>query len=325
MTSRETPEKAQENQFFRGQQRLRWKDVGALLRRPLVAGGLLMLVLVIVVACLVSRNWQMALNAIVSLVIGVTGSVVAAQIYASVDERLARDQLNCLFALGSKEYIDSWASEMQEFGHYHCEDFYVRVKLTPYQDGLKLFICEITYEYRRDGLSGERRFTFRRNRPEHATHEPMHTPAYLRGLFDWESDERSFPEVPEIAGIYSVSGFTVDSRPLSLHKTDADSEVIFSAQLPNDGAAMARIAFTVTLPIERESVLTLTTEFPTKDMRVELDWQAVEMLIEKPHAQLHFANRTKVNETTHGANVIRWTHTGWVAPKNGVTFVWWQR
>jgi hypothetical protein len=325
ITMIENPPEPAEKPFFESHRRVRWTDLRRALQRPFVWSLLVVPVLTIIGVCLHNKKLDLAVSASVSLVIGIVGSVIAAQIYASLDERIARKQLERLLALAPKAYLDAWASEMQDFGGFYCSDYRIRIKLIPQQEGARLFICQIRYEYVREGLSGERHFTFRRSRLGRKVPEPAHTPAYVRDIFDWENDERSMQTDGDIADLYNVTGVTVENQPLTVRRTAGEDQIVFTAQLPDSGKRRVRIEFTVAFPIEHESILTVYAEFPTSSMSVEFDWDAVGTLIEQPHAQLHFTNQTKVNQTTHGERTLKWTHDGWVTPKNGVTFVWWQR
>jgi hypothetical protein len=319
-------------EIFKPAEETTFRDVLGLFEKRITWLILILLIVSVFGLQVMTKNWEMVLNTVVSLVVGMFGSILASQVYASLDENRARAKLKQLGRLAPAEYLQSWSSEMEDFQGKHCTDYHVRVKLTPIDGQPSILQCRIQYSYRRAVPSGERKFTFRRLRKTHEARSPDHTPTYLKDLFDWESDERNFPAGFDPLPFYGVESFALNDSPHSVIPLSNGSDcVAFTAHLhpaPKHGgqeeALLPKVDFAVRFPIECESVLSIMCEFPTKNMSVELDFDAVQSVIGSPHAQLYFTNQTKVNKTSDSPSALKYVHKEWVTPKNGVTFVWWR-
>ena len=300
------------------------RDLFREFERPLIviaSGGLVIGTLVV---CLVTWKWEYALNAVIGFAVGLAAALLAAHWYRHIDDRPAQEKLYALRSLAPREYLQSIVSELAEFRGQHCENYYARVRLSRYPQSDQLFVCKIHYEYLREVSGGSRQFTFRRIRPNRAAYPPDHTPDYLNDFFDWENDERDFPAADGLEEAYRVDGFAINGQQIDLERHATDTRVTFTARVPTHGT-LVKIEFTVTFPIESESVLTVTNEYPTKNMTVEFDFEDVRSYMREPHAQLLFTNTTKVNKISDSPTSLKYTHQGWVSPKNGVAFVWWRQ
>lgn len=310
--------------LFEGPERLGWRDFFRTLKRPFTGFAALAVVLIVILICFLTRKWDFLINALIGLATGIPAALIATQWYRDLDDRPAQKKLEYFRSLAPPEYLQSLVTQLDEFRGLHCEAYRAAVNLSIHPTYAELFVCRIHYEYIREVQGGTRYITFRRLVRGIKASPPAHTEAYLRDLFDFENDERDFPELESLADAYVVEGFAFDEKSVELvrHQSPDHLRVAFSAELPSLHRAV-KVEFNVKFPVERESVVAILNEYPTKAMTVEFDFEDVQSLI-KPHAQLFFADTTRVNPNIT-ASSWKYVHNEWVLPKNGVVFTWWRQ
>ena len=149
--------------------------------------------------------------------------------------------------------------------------------------------------------------------------------------FYWANDESgAFPQDVVKDNSYKIYDAFIDDEKLE-PEVDSHEEfgkvlMEYKFSLPKgcrcDLTSYHTIKFSVKLPMERESILFLTHEYPTKDTEVTIDYSLVQKQISVYTMAITGAIPVK-QQTITDNGVDCYTHKGWILPKSGYVVSWW--
>lgn len=167
-------------------------------------------------------------------------------------------------------------------------------------------------------------------------------PAYTGGISDtlcsyefyWANDETGFSPANIVSNeSYKIYDALIDDEPLIVTSEAYDDEhgkifIIYKLSLPRnsiiDLSSEHTIKFTVKLPMEYESILFLTHQYPTKNTEVNIDYSIVQDQISVYTMAITGAIPVKQQRRTE-SGLECYTHKGWILPKSGYVVSWWKK
>lgn len=152
--------------------------------------------------------------------------------------------------------------------------------------------------------------------------------------FYWFNDETEFIQNEEykvwrgdykiydcFIGPYKADGIKVEESECSIGQ-----ELVYTINLPKDIKLNLKdellIRFTVSFPMEKESILFLTHEFPTKDTEVVIDSSEVMDYINLYTMPVTGAMQVQKQMSMEDGKEF-YSYEGWMLPKSGYVVSWW--
>jgi hypothetical protein len=145
--------------------------------------------------------------------------------------------------------------------------------------------------------------------------------------FVWQQDERTMPAGIITESDYSIEGAYVGDNPCEIQRIDDEDKITFVFNVPSgiDTSGLQSLEYRVKLPFEKESVLSLTHDFPTLNATVSFDWREVSEEIDTYVLTMAGIQDNPIPWDTDDKFVIKYKYRGWLNPQNGYVFVWWER
>ena len=149
--------------------------------------------------------------------------------------------------------------------------------------------------------------------------------------FYWANDETGgFPPNVVSNDSYRIYDVFIDDEKLEKKMIITNENGIVSIEyefsLPTNSSCDLNkyhlLRFSVRLPMECESILFLTHEYPTKDTEVTIDYSYLQNDISVYTMAITGAIPVK-NQAITDNGVDRYTHKGWLLPKSGYVVSWW--
>ena len=263
----------------------------------------------------------------VQLVAGVLAAGVFAHFYISEEN----EKLQRLRRVGEPALVEDI---LQDLGHYegvYCEDFTLRARL--YRHPTKAYLlCTVRHDYKISRLKLPLRAIFNRRTAEVGTiaEFPAIENEVMQNFFVWNNDETQYTDKPD-EGDYRIVNVTIGGTKCALSKevnsTKGGSTIRYTAsinELPEDGG-MIGVTYDVTFPMENESILSLTAEFPSHRGEFAFDYTALGK--EKGFSIYPIANiglkKNPLEYPSNGTDEIRFKHDSWLLPKDCVVVAWW--
>lgn len=266
------------------------------------------------------------LNQFVQRVGGLLTSIVAGLLFAYFYKKEENAQLEAIRGVGQKDLIEEVLREVAHYEGIYCEDHHMRAYLVPHPDKNDYFRCRISHSYKKSKVGRVIEFAFYRitknSKPEDRL--PAIADEALVREYVWFNDERDFPVEPN-EDDYDVRSVLVGSIKYELQKKRVGEHIFFSCELPEPPEPFTPIRFDVTVPIERESILTLTSEFPSRGVEVEFEWKDVQNAAPgiTVHPVFKLGLKTSPTELRHQETNLHVIHPGWALPKDSCVFSWW--
>jgi hypothetical protein len=256
---------------------------------------------------------------------GVVTSILAGMIFAFIYQRKENEKLDAIRSVGQQDLIEEVLNEVAHYQGIYCENHSMDARLIPHPGNKDFYLCIITHDYKKSRLSKELNFVFYRMNANTRPNEiPDIADEALIREFVWYNDESDFA-LPPTEADYKIEGLYVDGKSYLLQKRMHGDHIFFHCELPHAYQKLTHIRFDVTVPIEKESILVLTSEFPSKRMKVVFRWNDVlrdaPNLTVFPTKKLGLKTSPTQLPNNHGSYEIN--HYSWALPKDSCIFTWW--
>ena len=276
-------------------------------------------------------NWAKDTRFFLETTFMIVTNILAAMIFARFYSKKESNRVSAIKDLSQPDFMKEVLMDIAHYKGIYCEDHDVYVKLRRQSNNCNILICELTYKYKKSLINKDVNFTIYRITKE-TDHQkiPLIADECLKNEFVWYNDETDFDGIvdeTENASKYTVSDLVIDGKPITnLPRFENNSKdiITYSYTLEKEPKSMSLITFKVTLPIEFESAITITAEFPSNRGEIVFDYSEI-----KNDIALASFSRTgiKSNPVDFGdKNGIRkFQHNGWLLPKDGYVFSWWKK
>lgn len=257
---------------------------------------------------------------------GIVTSILAGMLFAYLYQRKENGKLDVIRSVGRHDLIEEVLREVAHYQGVYCEDHSMDVRLMPHPSNNAYYLCAITHDYKKSRLRKELEFVFYRTTADSEANEilPEIADEALIREFVWYNDEKDFASSPN-AGDYGVGALYVDGKPYTLKKRVQGNHLFYYCELPSAFDKLTRVRFDVTVPIEKESILSLTSEFPSKGVKVVFRWN--DLAADAPaltvFPTIKLGLKTSPAQITHHPSSHEVTHHGWALPKDSCIFAWW--
>jgi hypothetical protein len=275
-----------------------------------------------------AETWKFFSNTVVSLM----ASLIAAIVYTSMQNRGTERRLTLIRSLADRTLLQSLLSDLYHFQRRHLENYNVSLELRK-SSNPDILICQISYSYTViNKVNPSLLFRFHRIRTEKEAEEVRERTrsiaadaAYYNYEFQYTLDERSMHAIlpeEELTQFYKIRSLSVHGQPTQLRpKGGRDLEL--EATVPDlpSGQHRMPLTYTVEFPMELDSFASVLLELPTTDITCRFSYRDVKDLIDVGTADL-LGSRVPVEPVDNQLGEIVFTHTRWMFPRSGLTFIW---
>jgi hypothetical protein len=272
-------------------------------------------------------DWGGLLLLVINCLFQLATGVFAAYVFAFYYQGRQRSQLEELRHTAQPDLLVSVLSDLAYYRGIYCEDHKMVATLEPHPETKQYLLCRIKHDYKKSRILSQFRATvFRIPHDTHLSddHFPDIAQEAMSSEFVWYNDERDFPAVPNDLD-YDVQHLVVEQQKFTLRKATYKDRMVFWCNLPAFEENLKHITFEFTFPMELESVLSLTAEYPShrgcitfdfSRFRNELDVVALPKIgIERSPIELHRKED----------GVYQYQYGDWALPKDGCAFAWWTK
>jgi hypothetical protein len=262
----------------------------------------------------------------------VCASVLAAFIVAAHAGQRIEKSMKVLSQLTDPDFIKSFFLDIRRYKNRVRVNERISGSLRPHPRHEGMLQIALMYEFSTVLIDNHLTLSFFRCDGESQMNDYFGSPAHLlRHEFYWAQDEGDFPVVVE-ADDYKVSAISVNGSndlPVTRSESDDRKMITYDAIIPDkmlrDGEE-ANVRLKVVFPIERETVLHITHELPTRSASVNIDYSAVADALDVYSFPITGSEsapkRLEVEEDPH---CVIYEHVGWLAPKHGYVICTWEK
>lgn len=218
---------------------------------------------------------------------------------------------------------------LKDIAHYrgiYCENHDVYVKLRKHPSRNDMLMCDLTYKYKKSSVEKNTKFTiYRITQDTDPDNLPLISEECLKNEFVWYNDETDFDHAVDISD-YSISNLMIGKTSYELKRIENNSgEVItYSCDLNTPPSAMSFVTYKVSIPIEIESMITITAEFPSNGGGVTFDYSDLsDELVVSAFSKTGIKSNPVDLSSENG--IKQFQHADWLLPKDGYVFSWWKK
>jgi hypothetical protein len=189
------------------------------------------------------------------------------------------------------------------------------------------YTCRIQHAYKKSRVLPTFLATIFRIRPGQVSpesHFPEIAQEAMTSEFVWYADERDFVVAPR-ASDYTVENLIVGSQRFNLTRNTLTDRIIFSCKLPYCTDELTYVSFEFEFPVEKQSALSLTAEFPSHRGSITFDYSKIKDELDvTPFPKLGI-HRNQIDLSRPPDGVYKYEYGEWVLPKDGCVFAWWTK
>jgi len=235
------------------------------------------------------------------------------------------DRISTIQSLAQPGFLTEIFHDISHYRGIYCKDHRVNARLIKHSSRDDIILCELTYSYHKSQINKViSAVIYRAHNSKDLDDCPLLSEICLENEFVWynlEEDMGIKIEDEEYkAGSLIIGNEKKDfKREISIDK----KTITFSCALDKDPDPDSFITYKITIPLEAESAITITAEFPSNHGEVNFDYTSMKDNISVctfPKAGLR-QNPVAI----YDEGVIRCRHDGWLLPKDGYTFAWWKK
>lgn len=269
---------------------------------------------------------------ILTLILAILASFMAAFLFAAFEEFRDDSILKDVFSGAPRDFYRDFVNNIAHYRGIIRYDHLVEVALKPHPKRTDIYLCDLTYSYRSNKPDHKLRFRFYRMRSEADTKTvPLIADECLENEFVWYNAEYDFPDRPgkrsrcDIED-YSLSRLEVGSIVLTnrISRTRADTRLVeYQCALDTPLTEDQIIKYRITIPIEKESIISVTSEFVTKNSSVSFDHKLIGKKINPvvmPHVGI---KENLIEDSVDDTHQMSSRIDGWALPRNGWVIAWW--
>src|SRR6266568_2456848 len=263
------------------------------------------------------------LKFVTSTILSLTTNIFAGLLFAYFYKVKESDRLRMLRNVALPEFTQELLTDVAHYRGTYCKEHNVDAKLRIHESRSDLLTCELTYSYRKSKIGKEVKATFYRIADETNTDDlPIIADECHFNEFVWYNDERDMGERP-LSNSYVVSDLCIGNIKYKMNRVEnGDDRISYFIELKEEPAELSFITYKVSFPVERESIITITAEFPTKSASFSFDYKELARDI-----TVSVLPKTGIKSNPISTNkddgFLRFRHDGWMLPKDGYTISWW--
>lgn len=305
----------------------------------------ILVITIIIIVRIVWReldNSQIAnsiLNTFLSICTGVLSAALLNLIYRAYESK----KISMIKSISFNGMLSDFFSAIEKIEGKDRRDEQITLEFDEYKDSNGNVVPEMIYanlEYDFKTKLRDRSFCCSIKRIISTKKANEELPEYTGGMseklipyeFYWANDETSFVKDVVTNESYSITDAYIDEHKLKLNRKENDNiddiDIEFRFEMSKmeklDLKSYHTIRFNVKIPMEKESILFLTHEYPTSNTRVIIKY---EKMVDK--IQVYTMPVTGAIPVKHQVSEEKgkdtYIHSGWILPKSGYIVAWWER
>lgn len=274
--------------------------------------------------------------------IPVTTAILSAAFLNIVYVTYENRQLKSIKKFSYKELAQKFFEVLDEVGEKKRRNEHIDVSLLPFkkdnQINPRLLRIKIKYEYETNTLKDFLYFMFERNRNgDIVPYISSSNPELQNYEFYWGNDETgTFPASEVSDEDYAIEQISIGSYPVPMDTllrdvsdTDSGKLIIYRVHVPeetkNPPKEYYRLTLTVSFPMEAESILFITHEYPTESSEMSVKYSEIQdstMVYTMPMTgPIPVKNQNNSSEDSFE----QYRYDGWLIPKTGYVISWWKK
>lgn len=256
---------------------------------------------------------------------GLSSSILAGLLFAFIYHRKENEKLEIIRKVGQQELIEEVLREVAHYEGIYCVNHIMDACLRPHPNNNSYYLCTITHRYNKSHINKNLVFVFHRVINDDISDIPEIADEALIREFIWQNDEKDFATKPT-EDDYRIENIFVNGKRYLPSIEIKNNHIFYSCELPQTFDQLTAISFDATFPMERESTLNLTSEFPSKGITMNFRWS--DLLVVNPNIVTYsiakIGLKTNPAMIQHQPNSHEINYLGWALPKDSCTFTWWK-
>ncbi|SJM92014.1 hypothetical protein CRENPOLYSF1_230036 [Crenothrix polyspora] len=251
-------------------------------------------------------------------------NIFAAIIFTYFYKAKESNRLKTLNEISNPSFMLEVLKDIAHYKGVYCADHDVQVKLRRFPATNDILMCDLTYKYKKSHIKKDVKFTiYRITQSTNKRSLPLIADECLNNEFVWYNDETDFSYAVN-SGDYTIGNLLIEGMIHDLNREEKNNGeiIIFTCSLDKEIESMAMITYKVTIPVEKESVITITAEFPSNKGGITFDYSDL-----SPEITVSAFTRTGIKsnpvDLSSDGGVKKFEHNGWLLPKDGYVFAWW--
>ena len=253
-------------------------------------------------------------------------NILAAMIFTHFYRAKESKRINVLSAISQQEFMKTVLKDMAHYKGIYCESHDVYVKLRKHPTRNDILICDLTYKYKKSDIEKDTKFTiYRISNDTDRENLPLISDECLKNEFVWYNDETDFDDTLDISD-YSISNLMIGKTPYELKRVESNSGLVitYSCVLDAPPSAMSFVTYKVSIPVELESMITITAEFPSNGGGVTFDYSDLSDDLDVSAFPRTGLKSNPVDLSSENG-IKQFQHADWLLPKDGYVFSWWKK
>lgn len=252
-------------------------------------------------------------------------SLIASFIFILVVERRETKSIKNLEALAPAEFFRDFVDNIAHYQGIVREDHQVAVKLRNHSQRQDLILCDLTYQYTVSRLPRSLSLKiFRMHDLSETDMVPLIADECLENEFVWYNGEYEFDRSAEVSD-YAVGGLEVGNQKFDLTRTSATKSLIrYECDIGTRRTEPTFVKYRVTIPLEVETILTITSEFITRGSQLEFDFSELSETINPCIMAFAGIKENILHDDVDNRKLMSRRIDGWVLPRNGWVISWWR-
>lgn len=286
--------------------------------------------------------WQILGNIINYFGIPVTTAVLSAAFINIVYVAYENSQLHSIKNFEYKELAQDFFEVLEKSKGKKRKNEHIDVTLSSFkkngQNNPELLQIRISYEFEENILDESISFMFERNNKGDISSFLSSSNSKLENYeFYWGNDETGFPAQKINDEDYIIEQISIDSHPIKrdcIHcvKTDIEDgrQIVYKADIPKmikdkkQKNEFYNMALMVSFPMEAESILFITHEYPTKTSEMSVNYSEIADNTEIYTMPMTGPIPVNTQENSN-PSLKQYRYDGWLIPKTGYVIAWWKR
>ena len=287
--------------------------------------------------------WEIIFSIFIPLLTVVLGACLLNIIYNKAEGK----KIQAISDVSYDDLLPNLLDSLSAIGGKYRKDEIIHIKIEKYPPHVTmkndLYKLEIDYQYKtmfKNQSYDYIEFMFKRlfNQQNINEFTGGKNRALLKYDFYWGMDESGFPQNSVTDADYVLSQLMIDNTAipnadLNRHVETGNSKdyqtINYYVPLENldafDRSKEYALSYTITMPIEKESIILITHELPTCGGEVTFDYATLENEISVYGLPMTGLERPTSPYNSAGVPKIKYRYTNWILPKQGYVFSWWEK
>ena len=255
-------------------------------------------------------------------------NILAAIIFTYFYRARESRRFDILSGISQPELMKEVLKDISHYRGIYCENHDVYVKLRKHPNGKNMLMCDLTYKYKKSSIERSTKFTVYRiinDNDKDKDDLPLISDECLKNEFVWYNDETDFDNAVNISD-YSISDLMIGKTNYELKRAvnNSGAVITYSCDINVTPPEMAFVTYKVSIPVELQSMITVTAEFPTNGGGITFDYSDLSNeLVVSAFSRTGIKSNPVDLSSENGLK--RFHHADWLLPKDGYVFSWWKK